>query len=192
MFLSEADINELYLVKLVSEQCATGAGGGIIPAFVDGPPAKFRREQLGLGWGEYPSIIEVQRELQIADARAQVAQARKDRKQGVRTKPRMPRALARTWIPRRGCSFEEATALQIARQQRKAELVQERAARQQRQLERTKRDDELAGERAHRTLEQLGRAHRKPYRRADARPQLQRRRAELKAIAKAERRALES
>lgn len=60
MFLTTADVRALHLEKLVSEQCATGNGGGIIPQVVDGPTGRFKREELGLGWGEHPSIISVQ------------------------------------------------------------------------------------------------------------------------------------
>lgn len=60
MYLSKADVRELYLEKNVSEQCATGNGGGLIPQIAEGPTGRFKREELGLGWGEHPSIVVIQ------------------------------------------------------------------------------------------------------------------------------------
>jgi hypothetical protein len=60
MFLTPADVRAFYLEKNVSEQCATGNGGGLIPQVADGPTGRFKRDELGLGHEAGPSIVAIQ------------------------------------------------------------------------------------------------------------------------------------
>jgi hypothetical protein len=57
-YLSRADIGDLWLERLVSQQCSTGNGDLYIPQVCGGAPGWFRSQELGLGWQHGPAITD--------------------------------------------------------------------------------------------------------------------------------------
>lgn len=198
MFLTTADVRALYLEKNVSEQCATGNGGGLIPQVADGPTGRFKREELGLGHEAGPSILALQATVRD-DNRKRGEQLVKEQNKLVKqlllvAKKRKMRTFVRPVEAARGCTgcascvpetrlrphripdpanprtFLPRNVAEGRRQQRSIER-RARAAEREQQLEQLldERDGQLAT-----VLEQ------RRHRRAGARTEMSRRRDEQK------------
>jgi len=57
VFLTDDDIKALWEERLVSLQCLTGNGEGLIPQLADGVPGWFKAQELGLALDQSPSIL---------------------------------------------------------------------------------------------------------------------------------------